>query len=841
MWLKTIVCRHHGTFVAVGLGSILGLHLLVVSAIREPFYRSLVSAPLQIISVSLACIFAGSAALRSRDFVRTLFALSSAGFALLVLAQILRRLEHVEIFAFGDFVFFLHMVPFWMALLLHEGRLRGGRAINWPKLLDYVQILIILAILFATFIYLPGKDASMAHLSSLNRAFAIVLIVRNVGVMGGFWFRTYIANSEREHSAFRLMGIYLSIYTLGSVLTQYIFLTFHSLSQWLQVEGSLPFLVVAWLFSRWHDLPASTSAEIGEFREGWSSQLIPVVLPLAVVAFARWIAQSEPSIAWGAVMVSALTFSLRLLATTQSENRANEAVRHGEQRYRSLVLATAQIVWTTDAQGEVITDQAMWAAFSGMHKEELRGWGWVDAIHPDDRELAKAEWSRAVQSCTPCYGEYRLRRHDGEYRHMAIRGVPVLGSGRNIRECVGTCTDVTDRKRLEEDLLQAQKLDAVGRLAGGIAHDFNNLLGVIEGYTELLAKQVGDNAGLTGIADEIRIAIRSADCLISQLLAFSRKQLLQPEVVSVNLVVSDTVKMLRRLVGEDIIVSLNLDPDAGNVRADVGQLQQVIMNLAVNARDAMPQGGTLTITTENTELDSDGVHRSEVRQVGRCVKLSLADTGVGMDGEIQRQAFEPFFTTKPPGLGTGLGLATVYGIVKQSDGYISLSSEPGKGTIADVYLKRVDEKPVATPRTPSAESGKSTETILLVEDYISLRKMIRTGLERNGYTVICAENGVEALSIANSYTEPIHLLVTDVIMPEMDGPLLAERIAERRPGIGVLYMSGHADKLLSEHDVLSSKVTFVKKPFDIPYLIEKIQKAMESVAAENTPSDSSAA
>jgi CheY-like chemotaxis protein len=384
-------------------------------------------------------------------------------------------------------------------------------------------------------------------------------------------------------------------------------------------------------------------------------------------------------------------------------------------------------------------------------------------------------------------------------------------------------------------------LDAVGRLAGGIAHDFNNLLGVIEGYTEFLVKAVGDDTNLRGIGDEIGTAIRSASALISQLLAFSRKQLLQPQVLSLNFVVSQTVKMLRRIVGEDIIVSVNLTPDAGNVSADVGQLQQVIMNLALNACDAMPRGGILTITTENAEINDDNSHESDASRLGNYVKLSLGDTGVGMDAETQRQAFEPFFTTKPRGQGTGLGLATVYGIVKQSDGYVSLASELGKGTIAEVYLKRVNEQPVTTGHRLSAEIRKGTETILLVEDYLALRKMIRIGLERNGYTVISAESGVDALNIAHSYPEPIHLLVTDVIMPEMDGPSLAERIAQQRPGIAVLYMSGHTDELLGEHGVLSSKVAFIKKPFDVPCLMAKIRQAMELVTVENSRSNSSVA
>jgi PAS domain S-box-containing protein len=824
--------------IAVGLGSILALHVMVLAIAQVAFRHTVASEGLQALSVVLACVFAGQAALRSQDFVRTFWAFSSAGFALLVFALPVRHFEPVVGFGISDFIFLLHMVPFGLILLLNEDS-RGRRASIWPMMLDYTQVLIILAMLFIAFIYIPAKTASVVHIHSLDRIFAVILIARNVGITGGFWLRSLLANSERARLAFRSMGIYLSIYVVGSAFTHCMYLKYPAATfapMWIELQGSVPFLAAAWLFSRWRDLPVSAKSEIHRFRAVLSLQLVPAILPLVVAGSAIWIAESEPRLAGLVVAGSVLVFALRLLATIYSEYRANEEVRQGEQRYRTLVLATAEIVWTTNGQDEAIEGEGMWAKFGGIGKKEIQDRGWIRAVHPDDREAIEEVWSKAVQNRTGCYSECRLLRYDGEYRDMAIRRVPVLGTGVNVREWVGTCTDITGHKRLQDELVQSQKLDAVGRLAGGIAHDFNNLLGVIGLSIKVLADQIGDDTTLTSIAEEITTAVKSAEALVSQLLAFSRKQLLQPQVLSLNLVVSETAKMLRRFLGEGIILSLNLDPEAGNVKADVAQLQQVVMNLAVNARDAMPEGGSLTIRTENTDPDCDGVHKLKFLRAGRYVRLTVTDTGVGMDERTRRHAFEPFFTTKPQGNGTGWGLATVYGIVKHTGGYISLSSEPGKGTVADVYLTRVDDSPVQIAPMLSVDSRTGIETILLVEDYVVLRKMIRRGLERNGYTVITAGNGPEALNVAKSYKGLIHLLITDIIMPEMNGQQLAERVAEQRPGIGVLYMSGHTYEILGEHGVLNSKVAFIKKPFDMSCLFTSIEEALKSTPSRiNAP------
>src|SRR5439155_12538393 len=395
-------------------------------------------------------------------------------------------------------------------------------------------------------------------------------------------------------------------------------------------------------------------------------------------------------------------------------------------------------------------------------------------------------------------------RKDGSSIVVRLSGRAIRDERRNIFFELFT-EDVTERRGLEQQFRQAQKMEAVGRLAGGIAHDFNNLLMVISGYCEFLLDRIGSDPALRGPAQEIASAAERATSLTRQLLAFSRKQLLAPKVMDLNSVVTENLQMLTRMIGEDIDLVMIPAADLGAVRADPGQIDQVIMNLAVNARDAMPQGGRLTIETANVTLDETYARLHAPVRPGEYVMLAISDTGMGMDAETQTHIFEPFFTTK--GLkGTGLGLSTVYGIVKQSGGYIWVYSEPGKGTAFKIYLPRVAESSqseavVATSsKTPKAEGGK--ETILLVEDEDTLRRLAREYLEKQGYNVVDAADGAMALQIAVAHEGVVHLLLTDVIMPGMNGRELAQRMLEIRPNVKVLYMSGYTENVIAHNGTL---------------------------------------
>jgi nitrogen-specific signal transduction histidine kinase/ActR/RegA family two-component response regulator len=387
--------------------------------------------------------------------------------------------------------------------------------------------------------------------------------------------------------------------------------------------------------------------------------------------------------------------------------------------------------------------------------------------------------------------------------------------------------DVTERRVLEEQLRQSQKLEAIGQLAGGIAHDFNNLLTVVTGYSDLTVRQLQAADPVRRNVEEIKKAGERAASLTRQLLAFSRKQVLQPKVLNINAVISDIEKMLRRLIGEDVGLKTIIASELGSIKADPGQIEQVLMNLAINARDAMPQGGKLTIEAENVYLNDEYARQHIAVKPGPYVMLAVSDTGTGMDEKTQAHIFEPFFTTKEAGKGTGLGLSTVYGIVKQSGGNIWVYSEVGRGTTFKIYLPRVDEGAQEYKRSAEVEEiFQGTETILLAEDEEMVRKLAREVLETYGYQVLEAANGREALLICERYKEPIHLLITDVVMPEMSGRELSDRLAQLRPEIKVLYMSGYTDNAIVHQGVLDEGANFIQKPFSPHTLAQKVRTVL---------------
>jgi two-component system cell cycle sensor histidine kinase/response regulator CckA len=389
--------------------------------------------------------------------------------------------------------------------------------------------------------------------------------------------------------------------------------------------------------------------------------------------------------------------------------------------------------------------------------------------------------------------------------------------------------DITEKKRLEAQFLQSQKMETVGQLAGGIAHDFNNLLTVINGMSELVLAEVGTDVPMHADVQEILHAGQRAATLTHQLLAFSRQQILEPRVLNFNTVVAGTESLLRRLLGEDIDLVVALTPDVGHVKVDPGQIEQVITNLAVNARDAMPRGGHLTIETRNVKADEDYARQhGMVVPPGSYTMLAVSDSGVGMDEATRARIFEPFFTTKGPGKGTGLGLSTVYGIVKQSHGFIWADSEVGRGTSFRIYLPQVTEAAGSDRPAPAVVSSSGTETILLVEDNAGLRKLATRLLARAGYTVLGAATGEEALLVLERHDAPVHLLLTDVVMPGMSGRDLAERLAQTRPGMKVLYMSGYTSDTIVRHGVLDGKVPFLNKPLTAAALLRKVREVLDS-------------
>jgi PAS domain S-box-containing protein len=512
--------------------------------------------------------------------------------------------------------------------------------------------------------------------------------------------------------------------------------------------------------------------------------------------------------------------------------RAEEALRASEERFRQIAESISEVFWlTTPDKREVAYVSPGYETIWGRTREAAYAspQSWMEAIHAEDRDrVAQAAFRN--QTAGAYDEEYRIVRPDGTIRWIRDRAFPVRDRDGQVVRVAGVAEDVTERRRLEAQLRQAQKMEAIGQLAGGVAHDFNNLLTVINGCSELLLDALGDRAEQRELLDEIVKAGKRSASLTRQLLAFSRQQVLAPTILDVNEVVHDTEKMLRRLIGEDVELTTVLDHPLGSVKADRGQLEQVLLNLAVNARDAMPQGGELTIETREVDLIEDfAVSRPGVAP-GRYIALTVTDSGSGMSEEVKRHLFEPFFTTKDPGKGTGLGLAVVHGFVNQSGGCVEVTSEPGVGTCFTIYLPRIDAR--AASGAGVAEGGgthaRGSETILLIEDDDAVRALTRRVLERCGYTVMDASRGTDGLRIAAAYRMPIHLLITDVVMPGISGRMVAEQIGEWHPETKVLYVSGHTNDHVVRNGVLHDAVHFVQKPFGPAAIARKVREILSS-------------
>jgi PAS domain S-box-containing protein len=506
-----------------------------------------------------------------------------------------------------------------------------------------------------------------------------------------------------------------------------------------------------------------------------------------------------------------------------AEARAS-LLRASETRLRRLEEAGIIGTVVADDSGKIVEANDAFLAMVGFSRNDLEAGdvNWYKMTPPDWRHVSVAirEQLEAQGFARPCEKEYA--RKDGS-RVPVLVGVARLDGAKNI----AITLDLSERKRLEEQFRQAQKMEAVGRLAGGVAHDFNNILSVILSYAEIILSDLKPEEPLRADVEEIRTAsLRAAD-LTRQLLAFSRQQVLEAKVLDLNQSLAGMEKMLRRLLGADI--DLTMLPASGlwNVKADPGQIEQILMNLSVNARDAMPQGGKLTVETANVDLDEDYARAHHDVRAGAYVVLAVSDTGIGMNMETQTRIFEPFFTTKEQGKGTGLGLATVFGIVKQSGGHIWVYSEPGKVTAFKIYFPRVGgAAEVRASQRPAPDSGRGSETILLVEDDDQVRVLARGILRRNGYVVLEAPNGGEALLICEQHDAKIHLLVTDVVLPRMSGRQLAERLANQRPEMKVLFMSGYTDDAILQHGVLDSGVAYLQKPLTPASLTRKVREVL---------------
>jgi PAS domain S-box-containing protein len=520
-------------------------------------------------------------------------------------------------------------------------------------------------------------------------------------------------------------------------------------------------------------------------------------------------------------------------STTASLERAERAAREIQARFRLVAETIDEVFWIADQNNQTLkyispAYERIWGRSCQSLHDNPRSF--LDAVLPEDLDrVTKALEAQA--SSQPFSHEYRILRPDGQVRRIWHRGFPVASDDGDVREYVGIAQDVTEQRTLEEQYRQAQKMEAVGHLAGGIAHDFNNALMVIGGFSRLAMQHLEASHPAAEELKHVLDATDRAATLTQRLLAFSRQQVLQSTVLNLADVVDGLAPMLHHLIGESIALRISRPARLSFVFGDRGQLEQALMNLVLNARDAMPDGGEVTITTCDSALGEEHVRQYAWVRPGPYVKLTVSDTGHGMDAATQKRVFEPFFTTKPKGVGTGLGLSMVYGLVKQSDGFIFVHSEVGEGTTFDIYLPITaqapeESRPVVSDHT--APEVRGAETILLVEDQETVRSLVSRVLVKQGYTVHAQPDAKHALDFAAAYAGPIHLILTDVILPGMNGSAMATQLLTHHPRARVLFMSGYTDETIDRHGVLGRGTFFLQKPFTGAALLSKVREVLTS-------------
>ncbi|HUM05030.1 MAG TPA: ATP-binding protein [Terriglobales bacterium] len=678
----------------------------------------------------------------------------------------------------------------------------------------------------------PGR---MAHITAMNFCLAGgSLLLLSLSRKRAMWPQ-FLALLSGASALLAIIGYLYGVPLLyGS--TQYTSMALHT---------GLGFLILS--ASILHSRPESgmmgvvTSPHVG----GWiARRLMPIAVVTPVILGAIYLhsrfALTDARMALACLMVVQIGLFVSLiwglayqLNQAEAERKVANAARDtSEAEYQKMFEEAIIGIFESTPDGKLLkVNPAMARMYGYASGEEMKGdisdAGGQLYVDPDRRQ----EFRKLMDSeGSVRHFECQMRRRDGSSMWVSVNARAVTQNGEVVRYG-GSFEEVTARKSLEDQLRQAQKMEAVGRLAGGVAHDFNNAIGVIVGYSALLQERLASDATAQRYANEIGNAGQRAAGLTRQLLAFSRKQVIQPVVLNLNTVVGETEKMLRRLIGEDIELVIIRSPNLGNVRADMGQVDQILMNLVINARDAMPRGGRLVIETSNAELDETNLSHHAFAKPGRYVLLSVSDNGCGMNKEILSHIFEPFFTTKGAGKGTGLGLSTVYGIVKQNEGYIWVYSEVGQGARFKIYLPRVDAAAAAPSDNDDSTADGGAETILLVEDDDAMRSLTRSCLESSGYRVLDASDGEAAIRTVTQQEGPIHLLLTDVIMPGASGRQVAESLRVARPEMKVLYMSGYTADIVAERGVLDADVSLLEKPFTKEALLKKVRRVLDGEAA----------
>ena len=816
----------------------LGCHFVALA-----FHSALASGVIEFTLIVLAAAACFQAAGRASGFARRFWRLMGIAFALYSAGQVIATyydsVLHASLLEWwpSDVLFLYHVAPMAMALFLADDSAES-RVYRWQRWLDFIQIGIVSLSAYFFFLYVPLGTTQQPE--TINALYWWVFTWRNFILAFTFVLRALLTKSRLVKSLFGRMAVFLVLFGIGDSVFVYL-QTWHGLQfgTWYELLWTIPRTLMVWLATTW----VAPKEPEPALKEGASESLLlaqfaHIAFPLLVLAMATSAVGQQLKLAVVAVLASFGCSSLRLLLSqrTQSEllsqqKRSAESLRAAEAKFRGLLESAPDPMVVVNREGRIVLVNAQAEETFGYRREDLLGQP-MDILVPKRLQAECLEYRtrflRAPQK-SPMGATLEIHglRRDGNEFPVEIK-LSLLETEEGLWGCAAI-RDLTERRKLEQQFRQAQKMESIGTLAGGIAHDFNNLLTVILSYGSSLTEELPKNSKHRRSAEQVYSAAERGAALTSQMLAFSRKQVFQLRVVNLNDIVRNLLKMLQRIIGEHIEIKMTLAEDLVRVRADAGQLEQVLMNLSVNARDAMPQGGRLTLETRNVELDEDFVRAHIGSAAGPHTLLAVSDTGMGMDAETQARIFEPFFTTKGPGHGTGLGLAMVYGVVKQSGGYIAVHSQVGQGTTFQIYLPQVAEKAeTSESKKPQRDRKQGSETVLLVEDDAAVRELVDSMLTAQGYNVLVSRDPQDVETICERHAGRIHLLLTDMVLPGMSGREIAKRVGSLRPDVKVLFMSGYTDDALAHSHGFEEPLAFLQKPFSSVTLATKIREVLDA-------------